>query len=141
MATWWPKPRLPQWNMTTTWLGMVMPKARPVPRRRCSPAGHLDLQVVVAGAEGADLVVAALDGLLADLGGIGAGEAAALLGQLQVLLPAVALAPRTSGAPCSTTWRNSSCESLTKPGAADPGRDALEEPVDQLAGGAASPPS
>ena len=31
MATWWPKPRLPQWNITTTWFGSVIPKARASP--------------------------------------------------------------------------------------------------------------
>src|SRR5437879_12014559 len=52
-------------------------------------ACHLDLQIVVARAQGADLVEAALDGSVADLRGVGADNAAGLFGALQVLLPAI----------------------------------------------------
>ena len=53
--------------------------------------GHLDLQVVVSGTQGADLLVPPLHGLLADLGGVRARHAAVLLGPLQILLQRVSL--------------------------------------------------
>ena len=51
--------------------------------------GHLDLQVMVARAQGADLLVAPLHRPVADLAAVGAGDAAALLGRQQILRQAV----------------------------------------------------
>ena len=125
MATWWPKPRLPQWNMITTWFGTVMPESRGErgvedvlgPR-------DLDLAVVVARAEGADLVAAALDRRALTAVGVGAGEAAALLGQLQVLGASRSRARRHQRAPCSSDLAEFVVAQLHEAAAADAGGDA-----------------
>src|SRR6478609_2669208 len=49
---------------------------------------HLHLQIMIAAAEGADLVVAALDCALADFRCVGACDATALLRKLEIFLPA-----------------------------------------------------
>ena len=54
--------------------------------------GNLDLEVVISGAQCADLPVAALNGTGAHGGGIGTGQAAALLCALEVFLGAVTVA-------------------------------------------------
>src|SRR5215475_3053207 len=51
-------------------------------------SGDLHFQIMIAAAERADLIVAALDRSLADFRCIGACDATVLLGKLQVLLPA-----------------------------------------------------
>src|SRR5438046_9960316 len=50
--------------------------------------GHLHFQVMIAAAECADLVVAALNCALADFRCIGTRDATVLLGKLEIFLPA-----------------------------------------------------
>ena len=52
---------------------------------------HIQLEEVVARSEGPQLGEPPLAGLVADLGGIGIGHVAVLLGRIEVLLPAVAV--------------------------------------------------
>ena len=56
----------------------------------------LHFQIMIAAAERADLVVAALNCALADFRCVGAGDAAVLLGKFKILLPAEPRARRTS---------------------------------------------
>src|SRR5207237_3651009 len=49
----------------------------------------LNFQVMIAAAQGADLVVAPIHRALADLRSVGAGDATVLLGNIEVILPAV----------------------------------------------------
>src|SRR5205085_9078930 len=61
-------------------------------------AGDLDLQVVIARAERAELVAAAVDGPIADQSGVRPADAAVLLGNLQVFLPAEIVLQAPAGA-------------------------------------------
>ena len=94
--------------------------------------GHLDLAVVVAGAEGADLVVAALDGLVAAGVGIGPREAAPLLGQLQVLRQRVAVLHAPARAVLDHP-AEFAARTADETAAADPGRNRAEQLVHQFA--------
>jgi len=54
-------------------------------------ASYLDFKIVIAGTEGPDLVVTAVDCTVADFARIRPGHASPLLGALQVLFPSVAV--------------------------------------------------
>ena len=49
----------------------------------------LNFQIMIAAAQGADLVVAPIHRALADLRNVGAGNTTVLLGNIEVILPAV----------------------------------------------------
>ena len=93
--------------------------------------GHLDLQVVVPGAEGSDLVDAALHRPLAHPGGVGPGHAAALLGPLEVLGQRVAALQAPAHALLAQGPELAGSQ-LDEALAADSRRDGGEQPVDQL---------
>src|SRR5208337_2571155 len=59
---------------------------------------HLDFQIMVAGAQSADLFVPSLDCLLAYLGGVRAAYLAKFFRTLQVLLPAIPVLNAPPGA-------------------------------------------
>src|SRR3989337_90817 len=58
---------------------------------------HLDLQIVITGAERADLFVAALHRFGADLRGVGPTDATLLLRSLEILWPAIAVVDAPAG--------------------------------------------
>ena len=102
-------------------------------------ARHLDLQVMVAGAQGADLVEAALDGPVTDFRRIGAGKATLFLGPLQVLRPAIAVSKTPAGA----LLRNGAefvMSELDEAVAADAGREPGERDGPRECAGVAGPP-
>src|SRR5512147_798680 len=68
----------------------------------------LDLQIVVSGAEGPDLVVTAFDGPLGYPGSIGPAGPAAQLGTFQILLPSITFPDR----PLRALDRNAGTELL-----------------------------
>ena len=91
----------------------------------------LDLQVVVAGAQGAHLVTLAALGLVGDLLGIGPGHAPLLLDAAQVLWPAVATTHRPAR-PAGEHGVHLPVVEADGAGAAQAHRDAVVEGVGQF---------
>src|SRR5437870_11314662 len=58
----------------------------------------LHFEIMIAAAERTDLIVAAVDCALADIGCIGAGDAAVLLSQFEVFFPGVLVFDAPAGA-------------------------------------------
>ena len=96
MPIWWPRPREPQWMVTT--------HSPSLQTERIGDGGveHLgdllDLEVVVAGAQGPHLLALAPAGVVRDRSRVGVGSAATLLDALKIARPAVALLQGPPGA-------------------------------------------
>ena len=94
--------------------------------------GHLDFAVVVAGTEGADLVVAALDRLVAAGVGTGSFEAPSFLGHLLILRQRQTVLQAPAGAALNYAAERAA-RAADETGAADSGRNREEELVHQFA--------
>src|SRR5439155_1515221 len=94
--------------------------------------GDLDLEVVVPRAERAELIPPAREGTRAHLRGVGARQAAALLGPVEVLLGGEAVAAAPAGALLEHVGEVRLAE-LDEALGTDAGGHALEQRVDQLA--------